>query len=89
MLQHFVVLPTFLIVQLSSNCIDQIFTLWMCQVDIIYIVKRMIPCLIHFTVVVKDDTHWEYIHDRCVLVRSHLSQDLLLKWLVTNLLRRR
>ena len=26
MLQHFVLLPTFLIVELSSNCIDQIFS---------------------------------------------------------------
>lgn len=59
----------------------------MCQVDIIY-VQRMIPCFSHFTVVVKDDTHWVYIHDRCVIVRSYIFQDLLLShpngWLQMN-----
>ena len=68
MLQHFVLLPTFLIVELSSNCMDQIFfTLTMDVLGQRYVLKGMIRCSSHhFTVAVKDDTRWVYIDDNYV-----------------------
>ena len=44
-----------------------------------YVLKGMVRCTSHhFTVAVKDDTHWVYIDDMCVSVKRYTSfQDLL------------
>lgn len=78
--QQFVLLPTFLIVELSSNCIDQLFfPLTMDMLGQRYVLKGVVRCSSHnFTVAVKDDTRWVYIDDMCVLVMSYTTfQDLL------------
>ena len=79
-LQHFVTLPTFLSVELSSNCIDKLFfPLIMDVLGESYVLKGMVRSLSdHFTVALKDDTCWVYIDDMCVSVRRYISlQDLL------------
>ena len=80
MLQHFVTLPRFLTVELSSSSIDQIF--FPLTMDVLgqnYVLKGMVRCINHhFTVAIKDDIYWVYIDDMCVSVRSYTSfQDLL------------
>ena len=58
MLQHFITLPTFLTVELSSNYINQIvFPLTMDVLGQNYLLKGMVRCIsYHFTVAIKDDT---------------------------------
>ena len=77
---HFVTLPTFLTVQLSSNCIDKVF--FPLTTDVLghkYVLKGMVRCISHhFTVTVKDDTRCVYIDDMCVSAKSYASfRDLL------------
>lgn len=75
MLQHFVTLPTFFTVELSSNRIDQIvFPVTMNLVGQNYVLKGMVRCLSHhFTVAITDNTKscWVYIDDMCVSVRNY------------------
>lgn len=80
MLQHFVRLPTFLTVELSSKYIDKLF--FPLTMDVLgenYVLKGMVRCTSHhFTVAVQDGIHWVYIDDMCVSVRHYTSfQDLL------------
>ena len=83
MLQHFVTLPTFLSVELSSNYIDQIF--FPLIIDVLgqnYVLKGMVRCINHhFTVAIvaiKDDAGWIYVDDMCVSVRIYTSFQHLL-----------
>ena len=68
MLQHFVILPRFLTMELSSNYINQIF--FPLTMDVLgqnYVLKGMVRCLSsHFTVAIKDDARWIYVDDMCV-----------------------
>ena len=79
-LQHFVTLPKFLLVELSSNCISQIY--FPLSMDVLgegYELKGMVCCVSHhFTIAVNNHSEWIYIDDLCVSVRSFSSiQDLL------------
>ena len=80
MLQHFVTLPRFLSVELSSNYINQIF--FPSTMDVLgqnYVLKGMVRCISsHFTVAIKDDTRWIYVDDMCVSVRIYASFQHLL-----------
>ena len=80
MLQHFVALPAFLVVELSSNCIDQIF--FPLSMDVLsqhYVLKAAVRCFSHhFTVSVRDNTDWVYIDDMCVSVRNYSTIENLL-----------
>ena len=79
-LQHFVTLPKFLLVELSSNCISQIyFSLSMDVLGEGYELKGMVRCISHhFTIAVNNYSEWIYIDDLCVSVRRFSSvQDLL------------
>lgn len=75
MLQHFITLPTFLTVELSSNYINQIY--FPLTLDVLgqnYLLKGMVRCIsYHFTVAIKDDTGWIYVDDMCVSVRIYTS----------------
>ena len=80
MLQHFVLLPTLLSLELSSNCIDRlIFPLAMDVLGHNYTLEGLVRCTSHhFTVAIKADTQWLYIDDMCVSVKMYTSfQDLL------------
>ena len=79
-LQHFVTLPRFLLVELSSNCISQIY--FPLSMDVLgegYELKGMVRCISHhFTIAVNNYSEWIYIDDLCVSVRRFSSvQDLL------------
>ena len=80
MLQHFVILPRFLTMELSSNYINQIF--FPLTMDVLgqnYVLKGMVRCLSsHFTVAIKDDARWIYVDDMCVSVRIYTSFQHLL-----------
>ena len=79
-LQHFVTLPKFLSVELSSHCINQvIFPMTMDVLGEGYVLKGMVRSLNHhFTVAITDNTHWVYIDDMCVSVKSYSSLQNLL-----------
>ena len=80
MLQRFVLLPTFLYLELSSNCIDRLmFPLIMDVLGRNYTLQGLVRCTSHhFTVAIKPDTQWVYIDDMCVSVKVYTSfQDLL------------
>lgn len=67
LLQHFITLPMFLSVELSSNCVDQLnFPL---SIDLLgkrYRLEGMVQCMNHhFTVAIKDGFYWIYIDDMC------------------------
>ena len=79
-LQHFVTLPKFLLVELSWNCINQIY-FPLCT-DVLgegYELKGMVRCISHhFKIAVNNHSEWIYIDDLCVWVRRFSSiQDLL------------
>lgn len=79
-LQHFVTLPKFLLVELSSACISQIY--FPLSMDVLgegYELKGMVRCISHnFTIAVNNYSEWIYIDDLCVSVRRFSSiQDLL------------
>ena len=80
MLQHFITLPRFLTVELSSNYINQIF--FPLTMDVLgqnYVLKGMVRCISsHFTVAIKDDARWMYVDDMCVSVRIYASFQHLL-----------
>ena len=80
MLQHFITLPRFLTVELSSNYINQIF--FPLTMDVLgqnYVLKGMVRCISsHFTVAIKDDARWIYVDDMCVSVRIYTSFQHLL-----------
>ena len=70
-LQHFVTMPMFLTIELSSNCINgvvfpstmEVFGCW-------YSLKRLVRCCSHhFTVAVNSGAYWIYIDDLCILER--------------------
>ena len=80
MLQHFVLFPTFLSLELSSNCIDRLmFPLTMDVLGQNYTFQGLVRCTSHqFTVAIKADTQWVYIDDMCVSVEVYTSfQNLL------------
>lgn len=80
MVQHFVILPKFLSIELCHNIIDQVcFPLTMDVLGQNYVLKGMVRCLNHhFTVAIKDDSLWVYIDDMCSSVRNYTScHDLL------------
>ena len=79
-LQHFVILPKFLLIELASTCIDQVYFPHI--MDVLgqsYELKGMVRCASHhFTVAINNHSEWIYIDDLCVSVRSFTSiQDLL------------
>lgn len=80
MLQHFVLLPTLLSLELSSNCIDRlIFPLTMDVLGQNYTHEGLVRCTSHhFTVAIKADTYWLYIDDMCVSVKTYTSFQCLL-----------
>ena len=71
MLQHFVVLSTFLSVELSQNCVDRlVFPLTMDLLGQNYTLEGLVRCASHhFTEAVRAETQKVYIDDMCV---SHL-----------------
>jgi len=80
MLQHFIILPKFLSIELCDNMIDQVF--FPLTMDVFgqnYVLKGIVRCLNHhFTVAIKDDSLWVYIDDMCSSVRNYTScHDLL------------
>ena len=80
MLPHFVLLPTFLSLELSSNGIDLLmFPLTMDVLGQNYTLEGLVRCTSHhFTVAIKADTQWVYIDEICVSVKAYTSfQDLL------------
>lgn len=80
MLQHFVLLPTFLSLELSSNCIDRsVFPLTMDVLGQNYTLEGLVRCESHhFTVAIKAESQWVYIDDMCVSVKRYVSfRDLL------------
>jgi len=79
-LQHFVILPEFLPIELASTCINQVYFLHI--MDVLgqsYELKGMVRCASHhLTVATNNHTEWIYTDDLRVLVRSFTSiQDLL------------
>ena len=80
LLRHFVSLPTFLMIELSSDCITRMFfPNNMEPLGVSYCLKGMVRCVkIHFTDALKSERGWIYIDDLCVSVRCFLSlQELL------------
>ena len=80
-LQHFVTLPTFLTIELSSNCIDQItFPLTMDILENHYLFKAVVRCASqHFTITINNGTHWLYFDDICRSLQQYANfQDLLI-----------
>lgn len=80
LLQHFVILPKFLLIELASTCINKVYFPHI--IDVLgqsYELKGMVRCASHhFTVAINNHTEWIYIDDLCVSVRSFTSiQDLL------------
>ena len=75
MLQQFIMAPTFLLVELSDNCIGQL--VLPLTVDMLgqnYVLKGMVQCANHhFTVAIKDGTPWVYDDDMCDSVRNYTS----------------
>lgn len=80
-LQHFVTLPKFLLVELSSNCINHImyFPLSVISVGESYELKGKVCCVGHHLIVaLNNHREWIYVDDLCVSVRRFSSiQDLL------------
>ena len=72
-LQHFVTLPTFLTIELSSNCIDQItFPLTMDVLENYYSLKAVVRCANkHFTIAINKGTHWLYFDDFCTSIQKY------------------
>ena len=80
MLQHFVLPPTFLSLELSSDCIDRLmFPLTMDVLGQNYTLQGLVRCTSHhFAVAIKAHTQWVYIDDMCVSVKGYTSfQDFL------------
>ena len=80
--QHFVILPKFLSIELCDNIIEQVF--FPLTMDVLgqnYVLKGMVRCLNHhFTVAIKDDSLWVYIDGMCSSVKNYTScHDLLHK----------
>ena len=75
MLQQFIMPRTFLLVELSDNCIGQL--VLPLTVDMLgqnYVLKGMVQCASHhFTVAIKDGTPWVYDDDMCDSVRNYTS----------------
>ena len=82
-LQHFVTLPTFLTIELSSNCIDQItFPLTMDILENYYSLKAVVRCVSqHFTIAINKGTHWLYFDDICRSIQQYATfQNLLIAY---------
>ena len=62
MLQQFIMIPTFLLVELSDNCTDElVFPLSMDMLGQNYVFKGMVQCVNHhFAMAIKDGTPWVY-----------------------------
>jgi len=67
-LQYFVILPKFLLIELASTCINQVyFTHIMDVLGQSYELKGMVRCAsYHFTVAINNHTEWIYILMICV-----------------------
>ena len=73
-LQHFVSLPTFLTIERSSNCISRVIFPQNLDVSVCYSLKAIVRCMNHhFTVAIKETSHWLYIDDLCFSVRQYSS----------------
>ena len=82
-LQHFVTLPTFLTIELSSNCIDQItFPITMDILENYYSLKTVVHCASqHFTIAINRGTHWLYFDDICRSIQQFATlQNLLIAY---------
>ena len=80
-LRHFVTLPTFLTIELSSNCIDQItFPLTMDVLENYYSLKAVVRSASqHFTIAINKGTHWLYFDDICRSIQQYSTfQNLLI-----------
>ena len=77
-LQHFVTLPTFSTIELSSNCIDQItFPLTMDILENYYSLKAVV----RFTIAINKGTHWLYFDDICRSIQQFATlQNLLIAY---------
>ena len=75
MLQQFIMPPTFLLVELSENCIGQLFfPLTMDMLGQNYVLKSMVQCVSHHVAVaIKDGTPWVYVDDMCDSVKNYTS----------------
>ena len=71
-LQHFVTMPKFLTIEISSNCINcVVFPSTMEVLGCWYSLKSLVPCCNHhFTVAINSGTYWMYIDDLCISVRK-------------------
>ena len=70
-LQHFVTMPMFLTIELSSNCIN--YAVFPSTIEVLgcwYSLKSLFRCCNHhFTVAINSGTCWIYIDDLCISVR--------------------
>ena len=73
-MQHFVTLPTFLNIELSSQCVDRIhFPLNADVLGNFYTLKAVVRCASHhFTIAINRGTHWVY-YDMCATVQEYLN----------------
>ena len=73
-MQHFVTLPTFLNIELSSQCVDRIhFPLNADVLGNFYTLKAVVRCASHhFTIAINRGTHWVY-YDMCAKVQEYLN----------------
>ena len=80
LLRHFVSLPTVLMIELSSDCITQMFFPHKMEtLGVSYCLKGMVRCVSrYFTVALKSERGWIYFDDLCVSVICFSSlQELL------------
>ena len=81
LLQHFVTMPTFLTIELSSNYINcVVFPSTMEVLGCWYSLKSLVRCCNHhFTVAINSGAYWIYIDDLCISVRIFPSVGDLLR----------
>ena len=79
-LQHFVTMPMFLTIQLSSNCINYaVFPSTMEVLGCWYSLKSLVQCCNHlFTVAINSGTYWIYIDDLRISVTEYSLQLVIL-----------
>lgn len=74
MLQHFVTMPTFLTIELSSSCISQVLFPQNMEVSVSYSLEAIVRCKNHhFTVAIKQNNHWLYVDHLCISVKEYSS----------------
>ena len=81
LLQHFVTMPTFLTIELSSNYINcVVFPSTMEVLGCWYSLKSLVRCCNHhFTIAINSGAYWIYIDDLCISVRMFPSVGDLLR----------